>query len=209
MRVKGIVKELKAHAPMTFIGAFVGIILVFFFRNMSHQTAGNLFYILHPAHVLLSALATAGMYKRYQCSVDNKKCNLFFLLIIGYVGAVGIATLSDSIIPFFGEKLLNMPHSHVHAGFIEKPILINCMALLGIIIAYLNPTTKFPHLGHVLLSTFASMFHIMMAKDTNMALIVYLPMTIFLFMSVWLPCCISDIVFPLLFVKSPDKGHDH
>jgi hypothetical protein len=26
----------------------------------------------------------------------------------------------------------------------------------------------------------------------------------FLFLAVWLPCCISDIVFPLLFVKSSD-----
>ncbi len=208
MLIKEIIKELKEHAPMTFIGAIIGIILVFFFKNISYQTAENLFYISHPAHVLLSALATAAMYKRYKCPIDKKNCNPFLILIIGYVGAVGVATLSDSIIPFFGEKLLNMPHSHMHAGFIEKPLLINCMALLGIIIAYFNPTTKFPHLGHVLLSTFASMFHILMAKELNMSLILYLPIMIFLFVSVWLPCCISDIVFPLLFIKSPPKGND-
>jgi len=209
MLIKEIIKELKAHAPMTFLGAVFGIILVFFFNKISYQTAENLFYISHPAHVLLSALTTAAMYQRYQCPIDKKNCNIFFILVIGYVGSIGIATLSDSVIPFLGEKMLNMPHAHMHVGFIEKPLLINSMALLGIIIAYFNPTTKFPHLGHVLLSTFASMFHIMMAKDAGMSIAIYIPIMIFLFISVWLPCCISDIVFPLMFVKSPHIGHDH
>jgi hypothetical protein len=31
---------------------------------------------------------------------------------------------------------------------------------------------------------------------------------VFLFLAVWIPCCVSDIVFPLLFVKAqpPDAG---
>ena len=36
---------------------------------------------------------------------------------------------------------------------------------------------------------------------------------VFLFLSVWLPCCTSDIVFPLLFAPNKDAvagcGHDH
>lgn len=206
--LKMIIKELKEHAPMTFIGAIIGIALVFVFRGISAQTAEKLFYLSHPAHVLLSALATAAMYKRYQCPVDRKKCNPFLILIVGYVGAIGVATLSDSIIPFLGEKMLNMEHASMHAGFIERPWLINSMALLGIVIAYFNPSTKFPHLGHVLLSTFASMFHVLMAQHAGMSAGVYFIIMGFLFVSVWLPCCISDIVFPLLFVKSPHIGHD-
>jgi len=31
----------------------------------------------------------------------------------------------------------------------------------------------------------------------------YIGIFIFLFLSVWIPCCLSDIVFPLLFVKTP------
>jgi len=124
MLIKEIIKELKEHAPMTFIGAVLGIIFVFVFNKISYQTAENLFYISHPAHVLLSALTTAAMYKRYQCPMDKKNCNVFFILVIGYVGSIGIATLSDSIIPFLGEKMLNMPHSQMHAGFIEKHSLI-------------------------------------------------------------------------------------
>jgi len=37
---------------------------------------------------------------------------------------------------------------------------------------------------------------------------------VFLFLAVWLPCCTSDIVFPLLFVPSNQRpgcscGHEH
>jgi len=35
------------------------------------------------------------------------KCNLIILLVIGYIGSVGIATISDSLIPYLGEILLN------------------------------------------------------------------------------------------------------
>ena len=208
MRLKTIVNELKAHAPFTFFGALLGIILMFFLRGMGHESAHNLFFIFHPLHVLLSALATAGLYKHYQCPLDRRQCNLFLLLIIGYVGSIGIATLSDSLIPYLGETLLKMPDRGVHAGFIERPFLVNSMAVLRVLIAYYNPTIRFPHFGHILLSTAASLLHIVMAQGGTMTLTLYLVSMVFLFFSVWLPCCISDIVFPLLFVKEGSEiGH--
>jgi hypothetical protein len=63
--------------------------------------------------------------------------------------------------------------------------------------------TKFPHAGHVLLSTWASLFHIIMAKGQVVSLLSYAVIFLFLFLAVWLPCCLSDIVFPLGFVKEP------
>ena len=197
-----IIAELKEHAPVTLCGAALGIIFMFIFRDMPEEVAHNLFFVFHPLHVLLSALATAGLYKHYQCRTDRRECNIFMLLFVGYVGAIGIATLSDSLIPYIGETILHMPHRHVHVGFLEKPWLINSLAIVGVIIAYVNPTTKFPHLGHVLLSTWASLFHVIMAKGQGITLSGYGLILIFLFISVWLPCCISDIVFPLLFVSN-------
>ncbi len=202
-----IIKELKEHAPFTFFGALTGIIFMFLFKDLSHDKAENLFYIFHPLHVLLSALATAAMYRQYKCTQDRKQCNIFYLLVIGYVGAIGVATLSDSIMPYLGEVLLKMPHAQVHAGVIEKPLLINAMAIIGIMIAYYNPTTKFPHYGHVLLSTWASLFHIIMAKAGVVDLLFYVVIFLFLFIAVWLPCCVSDIIFPLLFVKEAKNNH--
>jgi len=120
-------------------------------------------------------------------------------------GSIGIATLSDSIIPYAGEILLDMPNREIHLGFIEKWWLVNPLAFAGVLIAYYKPVTKIPHAGHVLLSTWASLFHIFMAKGSVLSGAGYLVIVVFLFLAVWLPCCISDIVFPLLFVKEKSK----
>ncbi len=195
-----ILHELKHHAPFTAFGALSGILILVALAGIPHEAAERTFYVLHPLHVLLSAIVTASMYKNYKCAQDKKGCNIFSLLVVGVVGSVGIATLSDSIIPFAGEVLLRLPHAEPHMGFIEEWWLIFPMAILGIAIAYFKPSTKFPHAGHVLLSTWASLFHIIMAMGKGMSPLLYVPLYLFLFVSVWLPCCVSDIVFPLLFV---------
>ena len=130
------------------------------------------------------------------------------MLIIGYISSIGIATISDSIIPYFGEVMLRMPNRGIHIGFIEKWWLVNPLAVIGALIACFRPTTKFPHAGHVLLSTWASLFHIIMAMGGEaLHWFVYVAIFIFLFFAVWIPCCLSDIVFPLLFVnKAENRG---
>ncbi|MEJ2567996.1 MAG: hypothetical protein P8Z50_03865, partial [candidate division WOR-3 bacterium] len=173
------------------------------FRQIPSEVSNNVFYTLHPIHVVLSAFTTASMYNLHKCGLFRGKCRLFVVLIIGYVGSVGIATLSDSIIPYIGEILLNMPNREIHLGFIEKWWLVNPLAIIGVIFAYFKPKTKFPHMGHVLLSTWASLFHIIMARAGSLSWSSYIGIFIFLFLAVWLPCCVSDIVFPLLFVKEP------
>lgn len=198
---KRILEELKHHAPFTALGAITGVIIMLIFRNISPKTSYNLFYVFHPVHVLLSALATASMYELHKCPVERKRRSLFILLIIGYLGSIGIATLSDSVIPYFGETLLKMPHREVHVGFIEKWWLINPLAIIGIAIAYFRPSTKFSHYGHVLLSTWASLFHMIMAGGQPLGLASYSAVFVFLFLAVWIPCCVSDIIFPLLFVR--------
>ena len=200
-------KELKNHAPFTFFGAIIGIIVMVFFQKLPAKTSYNIFYILHPVHVVLSALVTASIYQLYTCGRGKHikgKCNLWILLVIGYVGSVGIATISDSLIPYLGETLLGMPNRGIHIGFIEKWWLINPLAVVGVTIAYFRPTTKIPHAGHVLLSTWASLFHIIMAIGESLNWLSYIVIFFFLFLAVWIPCCLSDIVFPLLFVKKPE-----
>ena len=202
---KIIIEELKHHAPFTFFGAITGIILMASFRSLPSNMSYNIFYVLHPVHVLLSALVTVSMYEFHKCNGNGNKCNLWILLVIGYVGSIGIATVSDSVIPYLGEVILGMPNKGIHIGFIEKWWLVNPLAIAGIAVAYYIPSTKFPHAGHVLLSTWASIFHMIMAIGQPLNWITYLGVFIFLFLAVWIPCCVSDIIFPLLFVKESDK----
>jgi len=110
--------------------------------NIPSKISFNIFYTFHPLHVILSALVTASMYELHV----RGKCKLWILITIGYVGSIGIATLSDSIIPYIGEVLLNLPNRRIHLGFIEGWWLVNPLAIFGVLIAYFRPTTKSPTL---------------------------------------------------------------
>lgn len=198
--IKRILIELKHHAPFTLFGAAAGIVFMFFSKDIPHKTAHDLFYVFHPLHVALSAVVTASLYKRYLSEERDGVKKFLKVLGVGFFGAVAIGTLSDSLIPLWGENILDMPHRHAHIGCIDKWWIVNPAALLAIILAYFKPTTKFPHAAHVLISTWASLFHMLMAVDAT-RVIPYLGIFLFLFIAVWAPCCFSDIVFPLLFVK--------
>ncbi len=187
--------ELKAHAPFTTVGAITGlaIMVILVSAEAPRSFSTTLFWGLHPLHVLLSALVTAGMYRLHGTG------KLWATILVGYLGSIGIATLSDCVIPYLGESLLGLPNRGIHFGFIEKWWLVNPLALIGIAIGYWWPKTKFPHAGHVLLSTWASLFHMAMALGHQLDLLTMAVVLLFLFLAVWIPCCTSDIVFPLLF----------
>ncbi len=229
-RLNAILSELKAHAPFTLFGAVTGIVAMLVFAKASPQVSLRLFQVFHPAHVILSAIVTASLFKLHE-----KKRSFLLILVVGYVGAVGVATLSDSILPFLGENFLGVAvpthaslhehgdssepaavhdeheheadaHGHgprIHLGFIEEWYLVNPAAILGILIAWFWPHTKFPHAGHILISTWASSFHVLMNTHREMTPMLFIGVFAVLFISVWLPCCVSDIVFPMLFVRSP------
>ena len=205
--LKNISHELRAHVPFTIAGTLLGIALMaaMFYAKAPRSLSETLFEIMHPAHVLLSATVTAGLYRLYS------KGSLWATFVVGYVGSVGVATLSDCIIPYVGELLLDLPHSHPHIGFIELWWLVNPLAVLGILIAWSWPKTKYPHAGHVLLSTAASLFHVMMALGEELGLVTMALIGVFLFLAVWVPCCTSDIIFPLLFARGAVEStpHDH
>jgi len=197
MRLHAIARELWAHAPFTAFGTVTGIVImaVVVHARLPRDVSAALFWTFHPLHVLLSAFVTAGVYRLH----GNR--GVWRTLLIGYFGSVGIATLSDSLIPYAGEVLLDLPHRGLHLGVIEKWWLVNPLALVGIALACVRPRTKFPHAGHVLLSTWASLFHITMALGTEVGVTTVILVGVFLFLAVWVPCCTSDIVFPLLFSR--------
>jgi len=243
-RLARILTELKNHAPFTLFGAATGLICMFLFKNVGPEVNHRLFQVFHPGHVVLSAIVTASLYKLYE-----GKASFVKILLVGYIGSIGIATLSDCVLPFFGESILGVAipvhadlHEHdeapghgddedvhpengsvaesseetpgirarLHLGFIEDWYLVNPAALLGILIAYFRPRTGFPHAGHVLISTWASSFHVLMNTHRELSTVMLLGIFVVLFIAVWLPCCISDIVFPLLFVNSEcDLPHGH
>lgn len=280
-RFSHIWQEIVCHAPFTAGGAFAGIVFMLIFKNMGPATGERLFGIFHPAHVVLSAMVTTSLF-----ALHSKKKNILSFLVVGYVGSVGIATLSDCVIPYLGEEIMGVrvpshtalhEHGHeegghseamegheghcleagivhegedhgqadgdydehdehgeklaghegrdhhhgygLHLGFIEEWYIVNPAAFLGIAIAWYLPRSRMPHAAHLLLSTWASTSHILMNTHTEITGMLLFGIFVVLFIAVWLPCCISDIVFPLLFIKGdidvacrcggPMHHHDH
>lgn len=238
-KLRHIFAELKGHAPFTFVGAGLGIIFMLLFRSLSTSASQSLFEVFHPAHVVLSAMVTTSIF-----NMHTTKKRFLAIIAIGYFGSIGIATLSDVIIPYIGSDLmgLNIPthsqihhdpeeveHQHddhtgegahaeqadplkedevehrehkIHLGFIEEWYIVNPAALLGIAIAMVLPRTKFPHAFHVLISTWASMSYLLMDMQAEVTVLAAFGIAATLFAATWLPCCLSDIVFPLLFTGS-------
>jgi hypothetical protein len=240
-RIQAIVSELKAHAPFTLFGAATGVLAMLLFTKASPEVNHRLFQIFHPGHVVLSAIVTASLFRLHE-----KKRGFLIVLVVGYLGSIGVATLSDSILPFFGESILGValpshaqlhehgderagqtdpahddethaeglaeaepegPHAttgrpHIYLGFIEDWYLVNPAAILGVLIAWFLPRTRFPHAGHVLISTWASSFHMLMNTHRELTPTMFVGIFLILFIAVWLPCCVSDIIVPLLFVRS-------
>jgi len=192
--LRRIAQELKRHVPFTALGALTGIIImaIVVIVNVPSHISHTAFYTLHPVHVLLSALVTTAMYRRY------RKGKVWVAILIGWTGSIGIATISDAMIPYLGGTLLHA-QMEFHVPFIEE-WWINLLALAGIAIGYWRQTTRIPHFGHVLLSTWASLFYI-----TAFGIADWIPLLpfifLFLLLAVWIPCCTSDIIYPLLFMR--------
>ena len=208
--LKTITSELKAHVPYTGLGAASAVVAMALIvvARIPARVSEAVFDTFHPAHVVFSALATTAMYRLHV------KGRAWAAVLIGYTGAVGIATLSDAVVPFLGGKLLGVDMQW-HLPFIEGTrmpfvgvptwVTVNAAAVIGVAIGLAKPTTKIPHLGHVLLSTWASLF-----AFTAFGAGDWLPrlpgVFVFLFLAVWLPCCASDIIYPLLWAGRSAKA---
>lgn len=204
--------EFRHHGPFTLLGAAASVIIMMAVRAwfpdaLTTHRAHELFEFSHPMHVVLSAMVTAALYRNYRAKSNRSAPGWIAIVLVGYVGSIGIATLSDCLVPFWAETILGMEHAHLHLGIVEMPVVINLAAALGITAAFFSSKTHFPHTGHVFLSTVASLFHIMRAHEGVFSIGQSAVIIAFLFIAVWVPCCLSDIAFPLFFTGKSDHTH--
>ena len=195
-------EELKHHLPFTFFASLIAGALVVIFYILGSVPSGSLFEIMHPAHVLVSAAATSAIYWKYKKSVLNG-------ILVGIIGAILVGSLSDVLLPFLAGNLFSL-HTHFHLSIIEEPFLILGIGFIGAIIGIKWNLFKVSHSAHVFLSIFASLFYLL-AFSVEMNILSILLISFMVFLCVYIPCCISDIVFPILFIKKPckDCGHWH
>ncbi len=171
-----------------------------------------LFHLFHPAHMLFSGAATAAMFYRYERRVAKA-------LIVGFSGAVLVCGISDIAMPSAALLLLGK-QVHPHICVWEHPMLVLPFAGMGVALGVLAASggvvrsTIFSHSLHVSVSTMASIFFMIGAfgrlEWINDLGVVFLCICL----AVMIPCCLSDIVYPLIFTRSArneffKSGHDH
>ncbi len=200
--------ELKEHLPFTILSACIAIIAVGFLTIIIGEyelpyTGENLFHIFHPLHVLASAATTTSMFWKYKRSVIQST-------VIGVAGALVICSLSDIIFPFLGGFFLGI-EMHMHICILKHPMIIIPFLLMGVVTGFLSPkiiehSTIYSHSAHILLSTMASLVYLISFGMTGWLGHIGWVFVI-LVLVVLIPCCLSDIVFPLFFAG--DNKHRH
>jgi hypothetical protein len=203
-KTKELFHELKHHAPFTIVATILAIVIVIILKFFINKTFDEeAFEILHPLHVIASALVSAGIFYRY-------KPKIISAILVGIVSAIVIGSLSDIIFPFLGGSIFGL-QVKFHLPIIEKPLLILGSAILGSIMGIITKTTKLPHLFHVGLSVFASLFYLL-AFSTTQSIIGFIFAIIIVFIAVIIPCCVSDILLPFFFLGKKIKQcncHEH
>ena len=187
-----IIHELKEHIPFTAAATLVAVIITAFLLIKENliSYAISLFYIFHPLHIFFSSIVSATIFYKY-------KRKIFLALISSIVIAVVIGSISDIIFPYFGSLLFNIPISF-HLPAIESPLLIFGVAFLGSTTGIILKKTKFPNFVHVLISVFASLLYIF-AYSTEFSFLTIILIFIITSISVVIPCCLSDIILPIIF----------
>ncbi len=189
-----IIHELKHHAPFTALATVIAIVLVFVIHNLLNQKIDEeLFHVFHFLHIIASAMVTAAIFYKY-------KNNFVLAFSIGILGAIIIGSISDVVFPYLGWITLNLD-IHFHLPLLEETVMVLLFASFGSLLGIFIKLTKYPHFIHVFLSVFASLFYIIIfAAIPSLA---YLFGAFFvIFIAVIMPCCLSDIVFPFLFLKN-------
>ena len=189
--------ELKAHMPFAAFRALSGIAIMhaIFYVEMARCTSRVLFWMLHPVHVLFSALFMAAMYR------FNSRAERSRTIPAGHQRSIGIATRSDSTTPYSGEFLPARPSKGIRSGLSEGYWLVNPLVLAKAAVRCFQPRTRFAQTGYVLLSTWAALFYLAMAPRQGVHALTIGLITGSLLFVVWGTCCMTDILSPFFFAR--------
>lgn len=197
--VKQLFHELKHHLPFAAFATLVAAVLSVVFVKFSFGIGESIFRSLHILHLLASGTVTSAIFYKYKKSKPGA-------VIVGVSGAIVIGTLSDIILPWLGASVFQL-EAHLHLSLLEMPFVVLGTVVLGSLIGMITLKTEIPHSLHVGLSVFASMFYLITyvaVFNTPTFVLSFLIVLI----SVVIPCCISDILYPFLFLGEEMKKCD-
>jgi len=202
-------EELRIHFPYSIFSAIVAIAVAALFsevllqgnRSLILDSSRNLFHILHPTHLLFSAIAITAMFWTHE-----KK--IWKTILVGFFASVPVCSIGDILIPYLGGTFLNQAMD-LHICVLEHPQLVVPFVLIGIVGGILaaetvERSTIFSHSAHVLVSCGAAIFYLISFGFTQWLDYIGIIFLI-LILAVLIPCIIHDIVVPLLLLENRRK----
>ena len=201
MKTSRIVKELIHHLPYSAVGVAAALGLLLAGQKMGwkadyFEAVAGLHW-MHGIHVFLGAVVASAIFWKYDRRVTP-------LLWIGILFPTLTCTLSDMLVPYPGSKVFGGV-SVFHVAFFHEPLTVWVPAVLGAVIGatsvqFVVRLTEIMHLGHVLISALASLLYLVAFSFSFWEAHAWISFGITVF-AVWMPCCLSDIVLPLVFTK--------
>ncbi len=202
--------ELICHLPYAIFSVAFGLTLLSFVTYSSYgEPAGLickksdvLFHSFHFMHIVFAATGTLVTFFRYSRNVVKA-------LILGIFSPMIFCTLSDSILPYIGGKMLGID-MHFHLCFITELQNVIPFLFVGIVNGFVmslhNGDRQWlyaitSHAIHIFISSLASIFYLVANGCTDWYKFIGL---IFIYMigAVVVPCTLSDVVVPLLFARA-------
>jgi len=190
MKAKEIIHELEEHLPFTIAATVISMaFIIVSMRENWIKSMIPIFYLFHPAHIVLSALVSSAIFYNY-------KKKIFPSILVGVFISIIIGSISDVFFPYLGSLLFGVPISF-HLPALEKPLIIFVAGLIGAVSGVVIKKTKLPHFLHVFISVFASLFYIFSySRAFSFLNLVFI--LIITSISVVIPCCLGDFILPLL-----------
>lgn len=206
--------ELLHHLPYAIFSVAFSLIILSFvtlvFSSMPEvvvavRGASILFHSFHFMHIVFAATGAIITYQRFSNSMING-------IFLGIWSPALFCTLSDSILPYIGGKMLGVDMCF-HLCFWSELANVLPFLFVGIINGFVlskhNQESQkvysiFSHFIHIFVSSLASTFYLVSHgfmdwyKDIGF---------VFLFMifAVVIPCTLSDVVVPMAYARFTKK----
>lgn len=204
---RSISRELSRHLPYSLAAVLAALGLLLLLTSVGKISLFQVvasYHFFHPVHLLLSAGATTAMFWQH----DRKAWKA---VLVGFAGTIPVCSFGDILLPFLGGVAVGAP-MELHICVWEEPFLVFPAVLLGVLggiagAEWVHRSTLYSHAGHVLVSSLASTLYLVSygyLLDRWVWELGWILPTLLL--AVMVPCCFSDIVFPLLFVRKA-RGH--
>jgi hypothetical protein len=208
-----LVGELICHLPYAIFSVAFGLTILSFLtyfsfaepRELICNKADILFHSFHFMHIVFAATGTLLTFFRYSRNVVKG-------IILGIFGPAIFCTLSDSILPYIGGKLLGM-HMHFHLCFATELSNVLPFLFVGILNGFVMSRhhsnrqwlyTITSHATHIVISSLASIFFLVSHGCTDWYRIIG-AIFVFLIIAVVVPCTLSDVVIPIVVARTDFK----